>query len=144
RSPPSLHCGGGVQSANGTSGEQVKAIRDTHHQAMALAEQADAARKRGDHASAGQFLREAYEAERRAADLLADDLMAEPTRSILHRSAATLAVECGALDEAEVLIAQALAASAPQEITEELIDLREQVARLRKTSARADLNLARP
>lgn len=46
-----------------------------------------------------------------------------PTRSILHRSAASLAVECGEVATAERLIAIALSGNPPQEIAEELKDL---------------------
>jgi hypothetical protein len=53
----------------------------------------------------------------------APDLSAEPTRSVLHRSAAALAVECGEAREAERLIAVALAGNPPEEIAEELRDL---------------------
>ena len=48
-------------------------------------------------------------------------------RSVLHRSAASLALECGALREAERLIAAALSGDPPDEIAEELRDLLEQV-----------------
>ena len=48
---------------------------------------------------------------------------AEPSRSILHRSAATLAIDCGELKAAERLIATALSGNPPEEIAEELKDL---------------------
>ena len=47
----------------------------------------------------------------------------EPTRSVLHRSAATLAVECSELREAEKLIGRALAGNPPDDIANELRDL---------------------
>ena len=47
---------------------------------------------------------------------------AEPTRSVLHRSAATLAVQCGELQQAEKLIAVALAGQPPLDVAEELKD----------------------
>ena len=50
-------------------------------------------------------------------------LDAEPSRSILHRSAATLAVDCGEFKAAERLIATALSGNPPEEIAEELKDL---------------------
>jgi len=46
----------------------------------------------------------AFDFERQAARALTEKLDAEPTRSILHRSAATLALDCGQHREAEVLI----------------------------------------
>ena len=44
----------------------------------------------------------------------------EPTRSVLHRSAASLAFRCGEYREAERLIARALLGNPPEEIADEL------------------------
>ena len=55
--------------------------------------------------------------------MVADDLTAEPTRSVLHRSAVSLAVECGELQTTEKLIARALAGAPLPDIVEELKDL---------------------
>ncbi|WP_243146698.1 hypothetical protein [Scytonema sp. UIC 10036] len=54
---------------------------------------------------------------------MADLLDLEPTRSILHRSAAVLAVECSELRSAERLIGRALAGNPPDDIANELRDL---------------------
>ena len=51
----------------------------------------------------------------------------EPTFSVLHRSAATLALDCNQLRRAEKLVATALAHEPPPEIADELRDLLEQV-----------------
>jgi hypothetical protein len=67
--------------------------------------------------------RQAFEQEAQAATLVVNDLDAEPTRSVLHRSAASLAIECGELRAAERLIATALSGNPPPEIAEELKDL---------------------
>jgi hypothetical protein len=72
---------------------------------------------------AAQFTRQAFEQETQAAVLIASTLDAEPTRSVLHRSAASLAIECGELQVAERLIATALSGNPPLEIAEELKDL---------------------
>jgi hypothetical protein len=63
------------------------------------------------------------EASPTAANLVAEQLDFEPTRSVLHRSAASLAVECLQLREAERLIGQALAGNPPPDIADELRDL---------------------
>ncbi len=55
----------------------------------------------------------AFAQERAAADLVANLFDLEPTRSILHRSAAVLAVECSERREAERLIGRALAGNPP-------------------------------
>ncbi len=94
---------------------------------MRLVDDAEAAQRAGDAALARERLRKAFERERQAADLVAGDQASEPTRSVLHRSAASLALECGALREAEQLIATALSGDPPEEIAEELRDLLEQV-----------------
>jgi hypothetical protein len=98
-------------------------IQTLHQQAMDLAEAAAVARLRGESEQAEQFTRQAFEQEAQAANLTASVLDAEPTRSVLHRSAASLAIECGELRAAERLIATALSGSPPPEIAEELKDL---------------------
>ena len=102
-------------------------VKDLHREAMRLVDEADSARRKGNLAVARERLRQAFNHERQAADLVASDLSQEPTRSVLHRSAASLALECGALREAERLIAVALSGNPPDEIAEELRDLLEQV-----------------
>jgi hypothetical protein len=105
----------------------MKSVRDLHRQAMDFAEQAFAAKQQGDPALADSLSRQAFEHELRAATAVAPDLTAEPTRSVLYRSAATLALDCGEVREAERLIAVALAGDPPDEIAEELRNLFEQV-----------------
>ena len=98
-------------------------IQALHQQAMDLAEAAAVARLRGATEQAAQMTRQAFEQEAQAATLIASALDAEPTRSVLHRSAASLAIECGELRAAERLIAAALSGNPPPEIAEELKDL---------------------
>lgn len=98
-------------------------IQELHQQAMDSAEMAQVAKLRGDLALAEQLFRQAFEKERLAAELIASNLEAEPTRSVLHRSAATLAIDCGEIHTAERLIAIALSGNPPREIAEELKDL---------------------
>jgi hypothetical protein len=82
------------------------------------------ARAAGESAQATELLRQAYEAERQAA--LSVESSAEPTRSVLLRSAASLALEIGDTRAAEQLIATGLAGESPAEIADELRDLLEQ------------------
>jgi hypothetical protein len=102
------------------------AVRD-HDSAMAYAEQAQVARLRGDRDAAIALTRQAFDLERRAAAALQPHVGVEPTRSVLHRSAASLALECGQTREAEKLIAIGLSGDPPEDIAEELRDLLEQV-----------------
>ena len=76
----------------------MSTAKDLHRQAMQRADQAHAARRDGDAARARRYFEEAFELERRAAEELSTRHDAEPSRSILFRSAAALAVEAGMLD----------------------------------------------
>ncbi|YAF95070.1 MAG: hypothetical protein AB3A66_21195 [Nodularia sp. CChRGM 3473] len=98
-------------------------IQDLHKQAMDFAEMAQVAKLKGDSVLALQLSRQAFEKERLAAELIVNNLATEPTRSVLHRSAATLAIDCGEIAAAERLITLALSGNPPQEIAEELKDL---------------------
>jgi hypothetical protein len=102
-------------------------VKDLHHEAMRLVDEAESARRNGDIQVARERLRQAFDHERQAADLVAGDLSQEPTRSVLHRSAASLVLECGELRDAERLIAEALSGNPPDEIAEELRNLLKQV-----------------
>jgi hypothetical protein len=102
-------------------------VKDLHRDAMRLVDEAAAARRSGDLQAAREHLLQAFEHERQAADLVGADHSQEPTRSVVHRSAASLALECGALREAERLLATALSGEPPDDIAEELRDLLEQV-----------------
>ena len=98
-------------------------INELHNNAMELAGQALHADLHGDYAGAKSLFKDAFDLERQAALLVVPDANAEPTRSILLRSAATLAVDCHEFKEAERLIAIALSGTPPAEIAEELRDL---------------------
>ena len=86
------------------------------------------ARMKGDEMAAAAHVQSAYELETKAAHMLLDQRAAEPARSVLFRSAATLARDCGQFAEAEKLIYAALAGDPPDEIAGELHDLLEQVS----------------
>ena len=86
-----------------------------------------AAQRRGNEEEALKLYSAAFNFERQAAQALSSKLDAEPTRSILHRSAATLALDCGQYRDAEILICEALRGMPPEGIGEELRDLLEQV-----------------
>ncbi len=94
-----------------------------HQEAMELVDKVVLARRRGDDAKVAELAVAAFLKEREAADLVANQLDFEPTRSVLHRSAATLAVECSKLRDAERLIGRALSGNPPDDIADELRDL---------------------
>jgi hypothetical protein len=78
-------------------------IQTLHQQAIDLAENAFTAKLQGDRTQADHLLQQAFVKEAEAAALIVNDLNAEPTRSVLHRSAASLAIECGEFQAAERL-----------------------------------------
>ncbi|MBD2090285.1 hypothetical protein H6F67_10515 [Microcoleus sp. FACHB-1515] len=102
---------------------------------------AQAAAESSERTQATQLLQQAFENEAQAAELIADDLDAEPTRSSLHCSAARLAIECGNFSVAERLLVTALTGNPPEEIAEELKDLFVQINLRRYVERRGvDLN----
>lgn len=101
----------------------MQTIEALHHEAMELVDRAILARQRGDIDQITLLTKAAFTKQRAAADLVANQLDFEPTRSVLHRSAAVLAIECAELREAERLIGRALAGNPPPDIANELRDL---------------------
>ncbi len=91
-----------------------------HREAMALAYDAFSAQQQSNFQQYLALSRKAFEKEKEAAWLLFDQFKAEPTRSVLFRSAAQLAFNCGLIREAEQLIAAALIGNPPAEIMAEL------------------------
>ena len=87
----------------------MNALIQLHRDAMELADRAAAKKREGDHEAALELTREAFKREREAALTTENQVEFEPTRSVLHRSAASLALECDEVREAERLIAAALA-----------------------------------
>ena len=104
----------------------MKEMSEQHDQAMAIADDADLAKGRGDSAESLRLYRAAFELERKVADATANDLNLEPTRSIVHRSAASLAFQIKEYRECEQLVCRALAGNPSAEIADELRQLWEQ------------------
>jgi phage shock protein A len=101
---------------------KIADAEEYHQQAMDIAERAFAGKSHRS-GEVEPLFHEAFELERRAALLISDDLDFEPSRSVLHRSAAALALQCGEIRAAEQLIRTALAGNSPEEIADELRDL---------------------
>lgn len=111
-------------------------IRDKHRAAMRYAERAKVASQAGHDVEASSLIRQAFELEREAAQLLLQSFDVEPTRSVLYRSAATLALECGEYVEARRLAHQGLAGNPPQEIFDEIHEILEEEEFQRHLSTR--------
>lgn len=105
----------------------MKEVQELHRTAMDLAEEAAFAQAAGHAERARKLYLAAFEKECQAAECLDQRFDLEPTRSVLYRSAATLALDCGEHRAAEKLIARALIGDPPLEIAEELRDLLETV-----------------
>ena len=102
-------------------------LYDFHHEAMDLAFFALRARRRGNEEEAVPMFKDALENELKALDeLYKFGEVVEPTYSVLHRSAATLALDCEDWRLAEKLAAKALLENPPEVIAEELRDVWEQ------------------
>lgn len=95
-------------------------VTSLHEQAMDYADQALSA---GGPLEALRLNRLALEYERRAADLLKEEWQEEPTRSILYRSAATLALDCADYEEAERLVVKGSLGSPPPLLVDELMEV---------------------
>jgi len=92
-----------------------------HRAAMAAYDVFEAAQREGRYTEASAALIEALQLEGRAARGVPADL--EPTRSVLFRSAASIALDAGRPSEARHLIAEGLRGDPPPEIKGELLDL---------------------
>ncbi|MCY3799398.1 MAG: hypothetical protein OXG84_16440 [Chloroflexi bacterium] len=103
-----------------------KLIISLHEQAMDWADKARSARRAGDNVAQNGFLKKAFELEKQAA-LMIQSEESEPTRSVLHRSAASLAYKCKMYREAEWLVSRALLGNPPGEIMGELRRLNRKV-----------------
>lgn len=111
-------------------------VETLHTRAMDLAEEAFVAQKKGDEERALSLFHKALELEQRAAELLPLGRDAEPTRSILYRSAAALAYHSKDYETAERMIASGLAGFPAPEIKEELKNLYEDIDFMRHLSVR--------
>ena len=98
-------------------------INPSHTKAMDLAEEAVLARLAREQEKFERLSRDALRHEIAAIKELTEHT--EPLFSMLHRSAATLALDCGELRQAEKLIAAALAQEPPEFLAAELRDLLE-------------------
>lgn len=109
---------------------------ELHLQAMEYADDAFLAKKQGNAELAEQRFLEATKLESRAADLFPAEKDSEPTRSILYRSAASMAFHAKDYSLASQLVARGLGGFPPREIFEELTNLQEDIAFHKHISAK--------
>ncbi len=93
-------------------------LRTQHRTAMGYASQALIALREGNETAALQLFQQAYQLEARVAQ--SPSIGSDLTRAVLLRSAASLALDAGELDQAEQLVAHALLLHPNEELAEEL------------------------
>jgi hypothetical protein len=108
----------------------VSNTRELHNQAMELFDASLLARRMGDEPRTMRLLAEALQAESAAADSVAENLSLEPTRSVLHRSAASIALQLRDIETAKRYAKAGLEIATPAEIRQELESLYEDVLTL--------------
>ncbi len=96
---------------------------DTHDEAMAIVNEARAAERAGDKSRSLELLRAAYRREQVAACSLEPVPESEPTRTVLFRSAASLAFQAEDYQEACSLAFDGLTGNSPQEYSAELLEI---------------------
>ena len=101
----------------------MQTIEADHLRAMEWVDKAQEAKRRGDGDAVSRNFTEAFRLEKQAAEAMLPYLDVEPTRSILLRSAAALALECQRSEEAERLACLGLSGKPPVEIRAELRDV---------------------
>ncbi len=117
-------------------------VREIHDSAMDLFELALLTARAGDADKSRRLFGEALEKEAAAADSVADAYDLEPTRSILYRSTASIALRIGNVQKAKQYVEAGLAGNAPEDMRAELIVLRDQILILE--AATADYRLRSP
>jgi hypothetical protein len=102
-------------------------VKELHNKAMECAELAFLARSRGETENSLELIKKSLEFELSAINELESTGIIEPTYSVLHRSAGTLALDCNDTRRAEQIVTRALSKEPPPELAEELRDLLEQI-----------------
>ena len=98
-------------------------LNELHNYAMDFAERAFVAKFKGKDEDAIHLFEKALWYEKKAIEELGDSIE-QPTHSILHRSAATLALRCKKFSEANAIAQRALSCdNVPIEIKEELYEV---------------------
>jgi len=87
---------------------------------MLLAEEVYIAQRKKDTSTSKKWAAQAFELEKSAAMLLVNDYELEPTRSVLFKGAACLAINATLYREAERMIGFGLSGNPPVEIADEL------------------------
>ena len=111
----------------------MNALNQAHNKAMDFAARALYEKMQGNTDTAHTFFQQALDFEIRALDELEKmighvDEPLQPTHSVLHRSAATLALDCGNTTLAQQLATKGLSQNPPTEIAQEIHELLTQIS----------------
>ena len=101
--------------------------KELHRAAMRYSQEAYMAIENGDKEQVFSLYEQAFLLEKQAAHHFILALDKEPTRSVLFRSAANLAMKCKKYEEAKKMVYFGLAGNPPEDIAEELMTVYEQV-----------------
>lgn len=105
----------------------MKRVKSLHNKAIEIAELAFKLKREGKIDISIKEFYKAFKIEREAADLIPIDKKNEPSRSILYRSAGSLALNANLFIEAEKMVANGLLGFPPKEVADELRDLFDQI-----------------
>jgi hypothetical protein len=115
---------------------------ELHDEAMAVVDEARAHERNGDKEGYLQLLRKACKLEEKAARLLDQGAESEPTRSVLFRSASSLAFQAEDYHQACTLAFEGLTGDTPEECITELLDIAND-AKFRLRLREQDLRVAK-
>lgn len=103
-------------------------MKERNRKTSLIIQEAIVAQAQGNEKAAHKLFEKALELEKQDALTLLTDFDNEPTRSVLFRSAGSLAMNCKKYREAEKLFAQGLAGEPPQRIMDELRELYQEIS----------------
>ncbi|WP_214072640.1 Z1 domain-containing protein [Mucilaginibacter sp. dw_454] len=107
-------------------------VNSRHGESMEFAEMAFFAKRRNEFYNYWKFIQKALNLEKAAARALENVRDAEPSRSVLYKSAAYLALSLDSFDEAEKLLEEGLNGNPPAEIRVEMEGLLATIARKKR------------
>jgi hypothetical protein len=125
------------------SPEKIAEATRLHKGAMNASDTALFLRNRGEENLAFRALQRAHRLEQMAAEVFAEGLNYQPTRAVLYRSAAALALQARAFSSAEALCIEGRRGAIPNEIAEEIEEIEKELAE-RRAEVDSLLTAAKP
>ena len=104
----------------------MKDVRTIHEKSMTIADEGYRLKGIGKISESKECFLKAFKLEKQAADLVPNSIGNEPSRSILYKGAAWLALNAGLFREAEIMASQGLIGTPTYEIAQELKGIIEQ------------------